>query len=227
MPGGRDMDRVLVVEDDFDIAEMLQTWLTEAGYGVDVAEDGLRALDAFAAEDYDLVLLDLMLPKLDGFGVCEWIRARSDVPVVMLTALDGEEMQLRGYDLRIDDYVTKPFSMPVLLRKVAAILRRCAGQGEGHSVLRYRDVALDLDAYTATRDGRDLELTNREFECLRELIQNQGRVMTYQMLLQRIWNYDYLGDERVIYSHIKNLRRKLQVDYIHTVRGVGYRVEKI
>ena len=221
------MDRILVVEDDFDIAEMLQTWLMEAGYGVEVAGDGLRALDAFAAGRFDLVLLDLMLPKLDGFGVCEWIRARSDVPVVMLTALDGEEEQLRGYDLRIDDYVTKPFSMPLLLRKIAAILRRCGDREEARRVLTYRDLTLDLDAYRAERGGRDLELTNREFECLRELIQNQGRVMTYQMLVQRIWNYDYLGDERVIYSHIKNLRRKLQADYIHTVRGVGYRVEKI
>ena len=220
------MERILVVEDDFDIAEMLQTWLMEAGYGVEVAGDGLRALDVFAAGSFDLVLLDLMLPKLDGFGVCEWIRARSDVPVVMLTALDGEEEQLRGYDLRIDDYVTKPFSMPLLLRKIAAILRRCSDREE-RRVLTYRDLTLDLDAYRAERDGRDLELTNREFECLRELIQNQGRVMTYQMLVQRIWNYDYLGDERVIYSHIKNLRRKLQADYIHTVRGVGYRVEKI
>ena len=220
------MERILVVEDDFDIAEMLQTWLTEAGSGVEVAQDGLRALDVFAAGGFDLVLLDLMLPKLDGFGVCEWIRARSDVPVVMLTALDGEEEQLRGYDLRIDDYVTKPFSMPLLLRKIAAILRRCSDREE-RRVLRYRELTLDLDAYRAERDGRDLELTNREFECLRELIQNQGRVMTYQMLVQRIWNYDYLGDERVIYSHIKNLRRKLQADYIHTVRGVGYRVEKL
>ena len=220
------MERILVVEDDFDIAEMLQTWLMEAGYGVEVVGDGLHALDVFAAGRFDLVLLDLMLPKLDGFGVCEWIRARSDVPVVMLTALDGEEEQLRGYDLRIDDYVTKPFSMPLLLRKIAAILRRC-GDREGRRVIAYRDLTLDLDAYRAERDGRDLELTNREFECLRELIQNQDRVMTYQMLVQRIWNYDYLGDERVIYSHIKNLRRKLQADYIHTVRGVGYRVEKI
>ena len=221
------MERILVVEDDFDIAEMLQTWLMETGYGVEVAQDGLRALDVFEAGRFDLVLLDLMLPKLDGFGVCEWIRARSDVPVVMLTALDGEEEQLRGYDLRIDDYVTKPFSMPVLLRKIAAILRRCGDREDARRVLTYRDLTLDLDAYRAERDGRDLELTTREFECLRELIQNQGRVMTYQMLVQRIWNYDYLGDERVIYSHIKNLRRKLQADYIHTVRGVGYRVEKL
>ena len=220
------MRRILIVEDDLDILEMLCAWLGEAGYEVVTAEDGLQALDAFAASPFDLVLLDLMLPKLDGFGVCEWIRRRSGVPVIMLTALDDEADQLRGYDLRIDDYVTKPFSMPVLLRKIAAILRRCDGQ-EAARLLHYRDLVLDLDGYTATREGRDLELTNREFECLRELIQHQGRVMTYQMLLNRIWNYDYLGDERVIYSHIKNLRHKLGGDYIQTVRGVGYRVEKV
>lgn len=220
------MYRILIVEDDFDIAEMLGAWLGEAGYQTQTAQDGLRALDVFAASHFDLVLLDLMLPKLDGFGVCEWIRKRSGVPIVMLTALDGEAEQLRGYDLRIDDYVTKPFSMPVLLQKIAAVLRRCRGQ-ESANLLRYRDLTLDLDGYTALRGEQNLELTRREFECLRELIQNQGRVMTYQMLISRIWNYDYLGDERVIYSHIKNLRRKLNADYIQTVRGVGYRVEKV
>lgn len=220
------MYRILIVEDDYDISEMLVSWISEAGYETVAAGDGLAALDAFAQGGFDLVLLDLMLPKLDGFGVCEWIRTRSDVPIVMLTALDGEAEQLRGYDLKIDEYVTKPFSMPVLLRRIAAILRRSGGQS-GASVLKYRDLTLDLDAYRATRNGRDLELTNREFECLRELLQNQGRVLTYQMLINRIWNYDYLGDERVIYSHIKNLRRKLGVDYIQTVRGVGYRVEKV
>ena len=218
---------ILIVEDDFDISELLQSWLTEAGYQTAEAEDGLKALEVFESGQFDLVLLDLMLPRLDGFGVCEWIRKRSDVPIVMLTALDGEEEQLRGYDLRIDDYVTKPFSMPVLLRKIGAILRLCRGEDRpGANLLRYRDLTLDLDAYTAMRGDRMLELTNREFECLRELLQNQGRVMTYQMLVSRIWNYDYLGDDRVIYSHIKNLRRKLGADYIRTVRGVGYRVDK-
>ena len=221
------MYRILIVEDDFDISELLQSWLTEAGYQTAEAEDGLKALEVFESGQFDLVLLDLMLPRLDGFGVCEWIRKRSDVPIVMLTALDGEDEQLRGYDLRIDDYVTKPFSRPVLLRKIGAILRRCRGEDRpGANLLRYRDLTLDLDAYTAMRSDRMLELTNREFECLRELLQNQGRVMTYQMLVSRIWNYDYLGDDRVIYSHIKNLRRKLGADYIRTVRGVGYRVDK-
>lgn len=221
------MYRILIVEDDFDISELLQSWLTEAGYQTAEAEDGLKALEVFESGQFDLVLLDLMLPRLDGFGVCEWIRKRSDVPIVMLTALDGEDEQLRGYDLRIDDYVTKPFSMPVLLRKIGAILRRYRGEDRpGANLLRYRDLTLDLDAYTVMRGDRMLELTNREFECLRELLQNQGRVMTYQMLVSRIWNYDYLGDDRVIYSHIKNLRRKLGADYIRTVRGVGYRVDK-
>lgn len=221
------MYRILIVEDDFDISELLQSWLTEAGYQTAVAEDGLMALEVFEKGSFDLVLLDLMLPRLDGFGVCEWIRKRSSVPVIMLTALDGEAEQLRGYDLQIDDYVTKPFSMPVLLRKIAAILRRCGGEArEGQNILRYRDLTLDLDAYTAMRGDQALELTSREFECLRELLQNQGRVMTYQMLVNRIWNYDYLGDDRVIDSHIKNLRRKLGQNYIQTVRGVGYRVNK-
>ena len=219
------VERILVVEDDFDISEMLENWLEEAGYEVTLAADGLEALDRFGRGRFDLVLLDLMLPKLDGFDVCAWIRRRSDVPIVMLTALDAEAEQLRGYDLKIDEYVTKPFSMPVLLRRIGAILRRSGGRSAAN-VLVYRDLALDLDAYTATRNGRNLNLTNREFECLRELLQNQGRVLTYQMLVNRIWNYDYLGDDRVIYSHIKNLRRKLGVDYIQTVRGVGYRVEK-
>ena len=221
------MYRILIVEDDFDISELLQSWLTEAGYQTAEAEDGLKALEVFESGQFDLVLLDLMLPRLDGFGVCEWIRKRSDVPIVMLTALDGEDEQLRGYDLRIDDYVTKPFSMPVLLRKIGAILRRYRVEDRPDAnLLRYRDLTLDLDAYTVMRGDRMLELTNREFECLRELLQNQGRVMTYQMLVSRIWNYDYLGDDRVIYSHIKNLRRKLGADYIRTVRGVGYRVDK-
>ena len=218
--------RILIVEDDFDISELLCAWLNERGYQMEVAEDGLRALDMFADGRFDLVLLDLMLPKLDGFGVCEWIRGRSKVPIIMLTALDGEAEQLRGYDLQIDDYVSKPFSMPVLLKRIAAVLRRC-GTNDAPNRLCYRDLTLDLDACTAARGGVELQLTNREFECLRELLQNQGRVMTYQMLINRIWNYDYFGDERVIYSHIKNLRRKIGDGYIHTVRGVGYRVDKI
>ncbi len=219
------MRRILVVEDEPDIQELLCAYLRDAGYETGTAGDGLEAMDLFRRGGWDLVLLDLMLPKIDGYGVCELIRRESAVPIIMLTALDAEENQLRGFDLEIDDYVTKPFSMPVLLRKISAVLRRAGGEAEPRR-LAYRDVVLDLDAYRAEVDGLPLELTQREFELLRELLSNQGRVLTRSMLLGRLWNYDFYGDERVVDSHIKNLRKKLGRDYIETVRGVGYRVEK-
>ena len=220
------MNRILIVEDEPDIEELLLAYLKDAGYEEESACDGVAALDLFRRKHWDLVLLDLMLPKIDGYGVCEVIRRESSVPIVMLTALDSEQSQLRGFDLQIDDYVTKPFSMPVLLRKIGAILRRAGGVLE-RSLLTYRDICLDLDAYQATLDGQPLELTAREFELLRELLQNQGRVLTRAVLLGKLWNYDFLGDERIVDSHIKNLRKKLEREYIETVRGVGYRVEKL
>lgn len=220
------MRRVLLVEDDEDIQELLASWLGETGYETVSALDGLQAIERFEEGAFDMVLLDLMLPRLDGFGVCEWIRKRSSVPIIMLTALEDEASQLRGYDLAVDDYVTKPFSMPVLLRKMEAVFRRCAPEEEARRLIRYRDLLLDLDAHTVYRGTEEVKLTGREFDCLRELLEHPGRVMTYQMLMQRIWDWDDWGDERVIYSHIKNLRRKLGGDYIQTVRGVGYRVEK-
>ena len=195
------MKRILVIEDEPDIQEMLCAYLRDAGYSVSAASDGIQAMDCFHRESWDLILLDLMLPKIDGYGVCELIRRESDVPVIMVTALDTEENQIRGFDLQIDDYVTKPFSMPILLRKIAA--------------------------YRVTVDGALLDLTTREFELLKELLQNQGRVLTRSVLLGQLWNYDFIGDERIVDSHIKNLRKKLNRDYIETVRGVGYRVEKI
>ena len=154
------MNRILIVEDEPDIVEFLLAYLKDAGYEAESACDGVAALDLFRRKRWDLVLLDLMLPKIDGYGVCEVIRRESSVPIVMLTALDSEQSQLRGFDLQIDDYVTKPFSMPVLLRKIGAILRRAGGVLE-QSLLTYRDICLDLDAYQATLDGRPLELTAR------------------------------------------------------------------
>lgn len=219
------MQKVLVVEDDPDIQEMLLAYLRDAGYQAASAGDGVEAMEVFEEGGWDLVLLDLMLPKVDGYGVCALIRRVSKTPIIMLTALDAEENQIKGFDLGVDDYVTKPFSMPVLLRKIDAVLRRAGG--EGNRRLVYRDLALDLDAYRAEVDGRALDLTAREFELLGELLRNQGKVLTRAMLLGRLWNYDFMGDERIVDSHIKNLRRKLGRDYIETVRGVGYRVEKI
>ena len=220
------MKRILVIEDEPDIQEMLCAYLRDAGYSVSAASDGIQAMACFHRESWDLILLDLMLPKIDGYGVCELIRRESDVPVIMVTALDTEENQIRGFDLQIDDYVTKPFSMPILLRKIAAVLRRTGSDAESRQLI-YRDIVMDLDAYRVTVDGALLDLTTREFELLKELLQNQGRVLTRSVLLGQLWNYDFIGDERIVDSHIKNLRKKLNRDYIETVRGVGYRVEKI
>ena len=219
------MKKILIVEDEPDIQELLRAYLEDAGYETAAAGDGVAALALFGTQTFDLVLLDLMLPKIDGFGVCELIRRQSQVPILMLTALDGEEQQLRGFRLDIDDYVTKPFSMPVLLEKIRVILRRRGGGGE-ESCLRYRDLKVNLDAREAVLDGQPLDLTAREFELLHTLLSAPGRVFTREMLLSKLWGYEFFGDERVVDSHIKNLRRKLGRDYIETVRGVGYRAGK-
>ena len=218
--------RVLVVDDEKLIVKGIRFSLEQDGMEVDCAYDGEEAIELAKKTEYDIVLLDVMLPKLDGFGVCELIRRQSRVPIVLLTALDGEAEQLRGFDLEIDDYITKPFSMPILLRKLAAVLRRAGGDAPGRC-LRYRGLTLDPDAVEVRLDGRVLEqLTAREFELLRELLSSPGRVFTREILLAKLWGYDFFGDERVVDSHIKNLRKKLGVDYIETVRGVGYRVPK-
>lgn len=219
------MKHILIVEDEPDIQELLCAYLQDAGYGTAAAGDGVAALELFQSRPFDLVLLDLMLPKIDGFGVCELIRRQSQVPILMLTALDGEEEQLRGFRLNIDDYVTKPFSIPVLLEKIRVILRR-SGETVEDGPLRYRELSLDLDAREVRLEGRTLELTAREFELLHTFLSAPGRVFTREMLLSKLWGYDFFGDERVVDSHIKNLRRKLGRDYIETVRGVGYRAAK-
>ena len=217
------MKTILIVEDEPDIQELLQTYLRDAGYETAVAGDGEAALALFPTRPFDLVLLDVLLPKADGFQVCRQLRRQSQVPIVMLTALDGEAQQLRGFGLDIDDYVTKPFSMPVLLEKLRVILRRSGGGG---AALRYRDLTVDPDAREVLLDGRPLELTAREFALLHTLVSAPGRVFTREMLLAKLWGYDFYGDERIVDSHIKNLRHKLGRDYIETVRGVGYRAAK-
>lgn len=220
------MKKLLIVEDEPDIQELLEAYLHDAGYETTIAGDGVEALTKFQKDKFDLILLDLMLPKIDGFGVCEFIRRESNVPILMLTALDGEQEQLRGFQMEIDDYVTKPFSMPILLQKIRAILRRTSAEKEENRCLRYRDLTLDLDGMEAVLAGRSLDLTTREFELLQTLISSPGRVFTREVLLAKLWGYDFFGDERVVDSHIKNLRRKLGTEYIETVRGVGYRAAK-
>ena len=221
------MQHILIVEDDLDIQELLRNFLREAGYETTIVSDGMEAIASFSASHFDLVLLDIMLPKIDGFTVCELIRKQSKVPIIMLTALNGEEEQIKGLDLQVDDYITKPFSMPILIRKIAAVLRRSTMiPDQEHQTITYQDLILDLDSYSASVNGKSHELTQREFEVLLELLLNQGRVLTRQNLLDRLWKYDFLGDERVVDTHIKNLRKKLGIDFIQTIRGVGYKIDK-
>ena len=221
------MSKILIVEDDLSIQALLHDFIQEAGYSVALAADGVEALAKYSEQDFDLVLLDIMLPKIDGYGVCEVIRQKSDVPIIMLTALDGEKNQIRGLDLQADDYITKPFSMPVLLRKIAAVLRRSSKQNDTPQTMNYKNLTLDLDGYKVYAGGEGIDLTSREFEMLRELLTNRGRLLTRQNLLQTIWKYEFFGEERIIDTHIKNLRKKLgTADYIETIRGVGYRIDK-
>lgn len=226
---GGAMKKILVVEDDQAIQALLQDFLIEAGYDVVTASDGVEALSEFEKQPFDLILLDVMLPKIDGFAVCEVIRQKSDVAIVMLTALDDEEHQIRGLDLQVDDYLTKPFSMPILIRKIAAVLRRQEKRGGDNvpQMISYRELDLDMDGYKVYIKRNPVDLTPREFEILRELLLHQGRILTRENLLSALWKYDFFGDERIIDTHIKNIRKKLGgADYIETIRGVGYRIDK-
>lgn len=220
------MQKILIVEDDLSIQDLLQDYIQEAGFEAYLASDGVEAITLFSTHNFDLVLLDIMLPKIDGYSVCEIIRKRSNVPIVFLTALDSESDQLKGFDLLADDYVTKPFSMPVLMRKVTAVLRRTSTLDKETQFIQYKNLQLDIDAYKAYVDGKNVNLTPREFEILRELLSHQGRILTRYNLINLLWKYDFYGDERIIDTHIKNLRKKLGIELINTIRGVGYIIDK-
>ena len=221
------MRRLLVVEDEPEIRELLYNHLTNEGFEVDLVEDGVRAVSSFEPGVYDLVLLDIMLPKIDGFTVCEVIKKRSDVPVMFLSALSDDKSQIKGYDLMADDYVTKPFSMPVLIRKINALLRRSEGsKPEEDNRIRYEDIVIDPDTMEVLVGGREVELTSKEFDLLVTMVRNPGRVYSRELLLDLLWDYNALVDDRIVDCHIKNLRHKLGGDYIETVRGRGYRIGK-
>ena len=222
------MDKILIIEEEPAIRDILRELLTDAGYEVEEAADGLEGVEKFRAGSFSLVLLDLMLPKLDGYGVCEQIRAVSDVPVIMITALSGEEAEVRAFELRADDYITKPFSLRLVLMRVEAVLRRAGGKAdEGErEILRRGSVEMDTAAHRVSLDGEDVPLTNTEYRLLELFLRNPGRVFTREGLLSRVWGYDFIGDESTVNIHIMNLRRKLGSNLIETVRGVGYRAKK-
>ena len=220
------MKKILVVEDEKDIQNIIKAFLENAEYKVETADDGLDAINFIQKNNYDLILLDIMLPKIDGFTVCEMIRKNSNIPIIILTALTDEESQLKGFDKLADDYITKPFSMPIVLKHIEAILRRTDNRKENVSILKYKNLVLNTENYEVFVDNKKIPLTYREYEIIKLFLENQGKVFTRDNILNSIWSYDYYGDDKIVNTHIKNIRKKLGYDYIETVRGVGYRIVK-
>jgi two-component system response regulator MtrA len=223
-------ERVLLVEDDASIRESTELGLEGAGFRVSSARDGREALDRFRHEPFDLLVLDLMLPEVDGFEVCRRIRRDSGVPILMLTARSDPSDVVAGLELGADDYVTKPFDLPVLVARARAVLRRTTRE-PGSSPIRVGDLEVDEAAFVARRDGRELPLTATEFRLLAELARRPGQVFTREVLLEAVWGYDYLGDSRLVDVAVQRLRAKVEHDPSHpaliaTVRGIGYRLER-
>ncbi len=223
------MPRVLLIEDEIGLGEALEYQLAKEGYEVSRRTDGAEGLEHFKNAGADLVILDLMLPGLSGEEICKEIRKTSAVPIIMLTARDTEIDKVVGLELGADDYVTKPFSTRELIARIRAVLRRSVSEGMGSDgVLEAGGIRLDADRFEVTIRGEDVHLPRKEFELLELLMQNPGRVLTRDMLIDRIWGSDYFGDTRTLDVHIKRLRAKCEEDpkdpkHLVTIRGLGYK----
>ncbi len=222
------MDKcILIVDDESRMRKLIKDFLTAKGYKILEAEDGEKALQVFEenSEKIDLILLDVMMPKLDGWSVLRQIRQTSKVPIIMLTARGEEQDELFGFELGVDEYISKPFSPKILVARVEAILKRT--QGETKEVKDYGGIEINKEGRTVTVDGKVLELSLREYELLIYLVENENIALSRDKILNNVWNYDYYGDSRTIDSHIKKIRHKLgkRGKYIKTMRGVGYKFE--
>lgn len=216
--------KILVVDDESRMRKLIRDFLTKSGYEVLEAENGEEAVDIFLTEkDIALIILDVMMPKMDGWETCREIRKNSKVPIIMLTAKSSEEDELRGFDLGVDEYISKPFSPKILVARVEAVLRRSnAGSDE---ILTVGDIVIDKSAHRVTVEGREVELSYKEFELLTYFAENRGIALSREKILNNVWNYDYFGDARTIDTHVKKLRSKLgEKEYIQTVWGLGYKL---
>ena len=218
--------KVLVVDDEKLIVKGIRFSLEQDGMEVDCAYDGEEALEKAKAGEYDIILLDLMLPKMDGLEVCQQIREFSNVPIIMLTARGDERDELLGFDLGVDEYITKPFSPKILVARVAAILRRTTDAASDEKLVA-GGIEMNLSAHVVTIDGKPVELSFKEFELLQYFITNKGVALSREKILNNVWNYDYFGDARTIDTHVKKLRSKMgdKGEYIKTIWGMGYKFE--
>jgi two-component system response regulator MtrA len=220
--------RILLIEDDPSIREVTAIGLGAAGFDVTTAADGVDGLERFRADPYDLILLDVMLPRLDGYEVARQVRRASTVPIVMLTARGDTMDVVVGLEAGADDYVRKPFDLPELIARIRAALRRAGTAADEGTELGIGDLTIDIAGRTVTRDGNDIPLTRTEFDLLIELVRHAGQVLSRDVLLDRVWGYDYLGDSRLVDVAIQRLRSKVETDpavpeLIQTVRGSGYK----
>lgn len=222
--------KILIIEDEKPIARFLELELKHEGYDVDVVYDGREGLKKIESVDYDLVLLDIMLPGLNGIEVCRRVRQFSSVPIIMLTAKDDISDKVMGLDIGADDYMTKPFAIEELLARIRVIKRKSASNKDTKR-LRIGDLTMDIDTHQVVRSGKFIELTKKEYDLLECLLNNKGIVLTRDQLLDRVWGYDYEGDTNVVDVYIRYLRSKIddeyEAKYINTVRGVGYVVKEI
>ena len=219
--------RVLVVDDEARMRKLVKDFLIKKNYIVDEAADGEEAIDLFVENNgYDLIILDVMMPKMDGWEVCREIRKNSKVPIIMLTAKSEENDELLGFELGVDEYISKPFSPKILVARVDAILRRTNNIDESQKMIS-GDIEVDISAHTVTAKGKVVDLSFKEFELLVYFINNTGIALSREKILNNVWNYDYFGDARTIDTHVKKLRSKLGEcgQYIHTIWGMGYKFE--
>lgn len=219
--------KVLVVDDESRMRKLVKDFLTREGYAVLEAGDGMEAMDIFYEDkEIALVILDVMMPKMDGWQVCREIRETSKVPIIMLTARSEERDELQGFDLGVDEYISKPFSPKILVARVEAILRRTQGSGNTDEISA-GGIVVDKAAHTVMSDGSPVDLSFKEFELLTYFIENQGIALSREKILNNVWNYDYFGDARTIDTHVKKLRSKLgdKGEYIKTIWGMGYKFE--
>lgn len=219
--------RILVVDDESRMRKLVKDFLVKKDFEVLEAGDGEEAVDLFFEEkDIALIILDVMMPKMDGWQVCREIRSHSKVPIIMLTAKSDERDELLGFDLGVDEYISKPFSPKILVARVEAILRR-SGKGDQEDVMEIGGIVLNKTAHLVTVNGDAVELSYKEFELLTYFMENQGIALSREKILNHVWNYDYFGDARTIDTHVKKLRSKMgeKGEYIKTIWGMGYKFE--